>query len=127
MPSSSGRVRPKRFVVVGAGGGDPRVMASEDPQREIEARVTRRWDSTDGLFRRFPNIRVFVEDESIYNRAPSIWYSPDPGKGWPLCGTVVFSKLNMYSWGSLTKREVEFLLSALRPDKDGVIRISYDM
>ena len=72
-----------------------------------------------------PGDRAFVRDGSIYDEAPTIWYSPAGGRAWPLCGTVVFSKLNLRSRGALSRRVVSYLLKVLTFGPDGLIRLSH--
>ena len=124
MPSGASEARVRRFVVVRPGSVEARESA--DPQAEIESILGAHWDSSDRLLWAHPGIRAFVRDGSIYDEAPTIWYGPAGGRAWPLCGTVVFSKLNLRSWGTLSRREVAYLLKVLTFGPDGLIRLSQD-
>ena len=77
------------------------------------------FDTTDNLFERYPDIRVFVKDMSFFDEKPSVGYCRNGRLSSTFNGTVFFAKLGMYCIRSLSKKEVSFLLRNLKRD-DGI-------
>ena len=81
------------------------------------------FDTTDNLFERYPDIRVFVKDMSFFDEKPSIGYCRNGRLSSTFNGTVFFAKLGMYCVRSLSKKEVSFLLRNLKRNNDDIYSI----
>ena len=81
------------------------------------------FDTTDNLFERYPDIRVFVKDMSFFDEKPSIGYCRNGRLSSTFNGTVFFAKLGMYCIRSLSKKEVSFLLRNLKRNNDDIYSI----
>ena len=84
------------------------------------------FDTTDQLFDRYPDIRVFVKDESLFSEKPAVYYYQDNELITAFNGTMFFAKLGTHCIRSLSKKEAAFLLKNLKKDEDGTYRISYE-
>ena len=85
------------------------------------------FDTTDNLFKRFPDIRVFVRDNSLcFNDKTEIHYHYDDDRDMDFKGTVYFAKLRERSVVSLSKKEISFLMKNLKRREDNTFEISYD-
>ena len=73
------------------------------------------YDTTDNLFFEYPDIRVFVKDESLFSERESVYYYQDGILNTTFNGTVFFGKLGTYKPLSLSKREISFLKK--KPEK----------
>ena len=82
------------------------------------------FDTADDLFERYPDIRVFVKDESLFTEKPALYYYQDNELITTFNGTVFFAKLGSCCIRSLSQKEVSFLLKNLNKDEDGTYRIS---
>ena len=51
------------------------------------------FDTSDHLFDRYPDIRVFVKDESLFTENPTVYYYQDNEPITTFNGTVFFAKL----------------------------------
>ena len=72
------------------------------------------FDTSDHLFDRYEDIRVFVKDMSFFDEEPSIEYYRNGRLSMTFNGTVFFAKLGTYCVRSLSKKEVSFLLRNLK-------------
>ena len=81
------------------------------------------FDTTDNLFERYPDIRVFVKDMSFFDEKPSVGYCRNGRLSSTFNGTVFFAKLGMYCIRSLSKKEVSFLLRNLKRNNDDIYSI----
>ena len=81
------------------------------------------FDTTDNLFERYLDIRVFVKDMSFFDEKPSIGYCRNGRLSSTFNGTVFFAKLGMYCVRSLSKKEVSFLLRNLKRNNDDIYSI----
>lgn len=81
-------------------------------------------DTTDNLFGRYPDIRVFVKEESLFTEKPSVNYYQNDELMMTFNGTVFFAKLGKTKVRSLSKKETEFLLKNLSRNDDGTYSIS---
>ncbi|MBR0420657.1 MAG: hypothetical protein IJI66_15950 [Erysipelotrichaceae bacterium] len=81
------------------------------------------FDTSDHLFDRYPDIRVFVKDESLFTENPTVYYYQDNEPITTFNGTVFFAKLGMYCVRSLSKKEVSFLLRNLKRNNDDIYSI----
>ena len=81
------------------------------------------FDTTDNLFERYPDIRVFVKDMSFFDEKPSVGYCRNGRLSSTFNGTVFFAKLGMYCVRSLSKKEVSFLLRNLKRNNDDIYSI----
>ena len=81
------------------------------------------FDTTDNLFERYLDIRVFVKDMSFFDEKPSIGYCRNGRLSSTFNGTVFFAKLGMYCIRSLSKKEVSFLLRNLKRNNDDIYSI----
>ena len=81
------------------------------------------FDTTDNLFERYPDIRVFVKDMSFFDEKPSVGYCRNGRLSSTFNGTVFFAKLGMYCTRSLSKKEVSFLLRNLKRNNDDIYSI----
>ena len=82
------------------------------------------FDTTDDLFDRYPDIRVFVKDESLFSEEPSVNYYQDDELLMTFNGTVFFAKLGRTKVRSLSKKETQFLLRNLKRNDDGTYSIT---
>ena len=82
------------------------------------------FDTTDYLFDRYPDIRVFVEEESLFTENPSIYYYQDDELLMTFNGTVFFAKLGKTKVRSLSKKETQFLLKNLKRNNDNTYSIN---
>ena len=76
------------------------------------------FDTTDYLFERYPDIRVFVKDESLFTEKPTVYYCQDSELITTFNGTAFFAKLGITRVRSLSKKEISFLLKNLRRRDD---------
>ena len=106
--------------------GKAEVRYTDDFIRMMKEEYHRFFDTTDYLFDRYPDIRVFVRDESLFDDVPQIWYYQDNKLYMTFNGTVFFAKLGMYYVRSLSKKEVSFLLRNLNRRDDDTFEISYE-
>ena len=81
------------------------------------------FDTTDNLFERYLDIRVFVKDMSFFDEKPSVGYCRNGRLSSTFNGTVFFAKLGMYCIRSLSKKEVSFLLRNLKRNNDDIYSI----
>ena len=81
------------------------------------------FDTTDNLFERYLDIRVFVKDMSFFDEKPSVGYCRNGRLSSTFNGTVFFAKLGMYCVRSLSKKEVSFLLRNLKRNNDDIYSI----
>ena len=81
------------------------------------------FDTSDHLFDRYPDIRVFVKDESLFTEEPSVNYYRDNELLMTFNGTVFFEKLGKTKVRSLSKKEVSFLLRNLKRNNDDIYSI----
>ena len=81
------------------------------------------FDTTDNLFERYPDIRVFVKDMSFFDEKPSVGYCRNGRLSSTFNGTVFFAKLGMYCVRSLSKKEVSFLLRNLKRNNEDIYSI----
>lgn len=81
------------------------------------------FDTTDHLFDRYPDIRVFVKDESLFTEKPAINYLHDNELLMTFNGTVFFGKLGKTKVRSLSKKEIKFLLKNLKRNNDDIYSI----
>lgn len=72
------------------------------------------FDTSDHLFDRYEDIRVFVKDMSFFDEEPSIECYRGGRLSMTFNGTVFFAKLGKYCVRSLSKKEVSFLLRNLK-------------
>ena len=72
------------------------------------------FDTSDHLFDRYEDIRVFVKDMSFFDEEPSIECYRGDRLSMTFNGTVFFAKLGKYCVRSLSKKEVSFLLRNLK-------------
>ena len=82
------------------------------------------FDSCDDLFDSYPDIRVFVKDESLFSEKPTVYYYDDQKLMTTFNGTVFFAKLGTTKVRSLSEKEVSFLLKNLNRRCDGCYEIS---
>ena len=82
------------------------------------------FDTTDYLFERYPDIRVFVKDESLFTEEPSVYYYQDDELLMTFNGTVFFAKLGKSKVRSLSKKETAFLLRNLKRNDGGAYSIA---
>ncbi len=94
--------------------GDMQVMETSDLINAVkEAFVC--FDSTDCVFSDHPQIRVFVKDGSIYDEPVSVRVCYSDCEDMIFCGDVIIGKLNTWSQGTLTNKEIQYLLTHLIP------------
>ena len=84
------------------------------------------FDTTDYLFEKYPDIRVFVKDESLFTEKPTVYYCQDNELITTFNGTVFFAKLGITRVRSLSKRETSFLLRNLNRRDDDTFEITYE-
>lgn len=109
--------KPVRYIIVKDGQIDVRYTSNFIQLIKDEFQYF--FDSTDYLFDDYPDVRVFVKDESLFTERPSVFYYYDHELFTTFNGTVFFAKLGTYKPRSLSKREVAFLLKNLKPRDDG--------
>lgn len=79
-----------------------------------------RFDSTDCVFSDYPRIRVFVRDGSIYEDPVSLQIRYSNGESMIFCGDVIIGKLNTWSQGSLSIKEIRYLQEKLIPTENNL-------
>lgn len=103
--------------------GNISVEYTDDFIRMMEDEYKCFFDTSDHLFDRYPDIRVFVKDMSFFDEGPSVNYYRDNELMMTFNGTVFFAKLGMYCVRSLSKKEVSFLLRNLKRNNDDIYSI----
>ena len=110
-----------RYMVIKDGCID--VEYSDDFIKTMKEEFRCFFDTTDNLFMKYPDIRVFVKDESLWTDEPSVFYCQDHKLMMTFNGTVFFAKLGNNCVRSLSKKEVSFLLKNLSRNDDGTYSI----
>ena len=118
----NGNKKQIRYMIIKDGCID--VRYSNDFIKKMKDEFHYFFDTTDNLFKRYPNIRVFVKEESLWTDEPSIFYCRDNEQDMTFNGTVFFAKLGTYCVRSLSKKEVSFLLKNLKKRDDGMFHIN---
>lgn len=72
------------------------------------------YDSRDYLFAKDMDIRVFVEDLSIYNKPDTIYYYQEGELLEIFCGTVLFAKMGEEDFETLSEENVQLILNSLK-------------
>ena len=111
-----------RYMVIKDGCID--IGYTDDFIRMIKDEFKYFYDTTDYLFDKYPDIRVFVKEESLFSEEPSVSYYRDNELLMTFNGTVFFAKLGKSKVRSLSKKEVSFLLRNLKRSNDGIYRIA---
>ena len=107
--------------------GDISVGYSDDLIRTINEEYNYYFDTTDNLFFEYPDIRVFVKDESAFTEDESVYYYQDGKLNMTFNGTVFFGKLGINKPVSLSHRELNFLKRNLKKGQNGKYHINSDM
>jgi len=110
-----------RYVAVK--GGNVSIGYIQDFMKMMKDEYDHRFDSTDCLFDRYPDIRVFVKDESLFTEKPTVYYCRDNELMMTFNGTVFFAKLGITGVRSLSKKETAFLLNNLKRNDDNTYSI----
>ena len=85
------------------------------------------FDTTDNLFFEYPDIRVFVKDDSGSGEKAAVHYYQDNQFHSTFNGTVFFGKLGVNRPLSLSEKEINFLKRNLKKDSNGKYHINSDM
>ena len=109
-------VKPVRYIIIRDESAD--IRYTDDFLELIRNEFRYFFDSTDCLFDRYPDIRVFVKDESLFTEKPSVYYYDDHKLMTTFNGTVFFAKLGIAKVRSLSKKEADFLLKNLKRRDD---------
>lgn len=107
--------------------GNISTQYSDDFMKTIDDEFEYYYDTTDNLFFEYPDIRVFVKEESLFTEKESIYYYQDNELNMAFNGTVFFGKLGVNRPLSLSDREISFLKRSLKKDNDGTYHINSDM
>ena len=107
--------------------GNISTQYSDDLMKTINEEYGYFYDTADNLFFEYPEIRVFVRDESLFSEKESVYYYQDGILNMIFNGTVFFGKLGIYKPLSLSEREISFLKRNLKKDNDGIYNINSDM
>lgn len=116
--------KPVRYMMIKNGNID--IGYTDDFVRLMKDEFHYYFDSCDCLFDRYPDIRVFVKDESLFDEKPTVYFYDNHQLMTTFNGTVFFAKLGTTRVRSLSKKEVGFLLKNLRRREDGCYDISND-
>ena len=107
--------------------GNISIQYSDDLMKTINKEYSYFYDTTDNLFFEYPDIRVFIKDESLFSEKESVYYYQDGILNMTFNGTVFFGKLGVNRPLSLSEREISFLKRNLKKDNDGIYHINSDM
>lgn len=103
------------------------VEYSDDFIRTVNEEYGSYFDTTDNLFFEYPDIRVFVKDESLFTEKETVYYYQNRELNMTFNGTVFFGKLGVNKPLSLSDKEINFLKRNLKKDQDGKYHINSDM
>ena len=118
-------VKPVRYMIIRNGSID--IRYTDDFLKVLDDEYHYFFDSSDYLFDQYPDIRVFVKDESLFTDKPAVYYYDDHQLTATFNGTVFFAKLGTTKARSLSKKETSFLLKNLKRRDDGCHDISNDV
>ena len=116
--------RQTRYMIIRKGTAEVRYTDDFIGMMKNEYRYF--FDTTDYLFDRYPDIRVFVKEESLFTQKPTVYYCQDSEPLTTFNGTVFFAKLGITKVRSLSKKEISFLLRNLNRRDDDTFEISYE-
>lgn len=117
--------KPVRYMIIK--DGNISTQYSDDLMKTINEEYGYFYDTADSLFFEYPEIRVFVRDESLFSEKESVYYYQGGILNMTFNGTVFFGKLGIYKPLSLSEREISFLKRNLKKDNDGIYHINSDM
>ena len=117
--------KPVRYMIIK--DGNISTQYSDDLMKTINEEYGYFYDTADSLFFEYPEIRVFVRDESLFSEKESVYYYQDGILNMTFNGTVFFGKLGVNRPLSLSEREISFLKRNLKKDNDGIYHINSDM
>ena len=117
--------KPVRYMIIK--DGNISTQYSDDLMKTINEEYGYFYDTADNLFFEYPDIRVFVRDESLFSEKESVYYYQDGVLNMTFNGTVFFGKLGVNRPLSLSEREISFLKRNLKKDNDGIYHINSDM
>ena len=118
-------VKPVRYMIIRNGSID--VGYTDDFLKVLDDEYHYFFDSSDYLFDQYPDIRVFVKDESLFTDKPTVYYYDDHKLTATFNGTVFFAKLGATKVRSLSKQEAGFLMKNLKRRDDDCFDIRNDI
>ena len=90
--------------------GNISTQYSDDLMKTINEEYGYFYDTADNLFFEYPEIRVFVRDESLFSEKESVYYYQDGILNMTFNGTVFFGKLGVnrpLSLDEMTEKEFD--------------------
>lgn len=81
-------------------------------------------DSTDYVFKEDKEIRVFVENSSLYEKPPTLAISKDEELLYDYHGTIIFAKNGRTKYRGLSKENIKLIQNRLTRINDSKFRLS---